>query len=122
MRADIGPRHPQLDRKTAGDAENQRRDDRFDVAEAAMSAGTARGTRRCAVRQTPQSSGMPNSSCSAMAAPSTSARSQAAMAISQSDPEDERRPARVRVAAGLRQIAAAGDAQPRGRATAAESP
>ena len=37
-----------------------------------------------AVRITPQSSGMPNSRFSAMAAPMTSARSQAAMAISQS--------------------------------------
>ena len=66
-----------------------------------------------AVRQTPQSSGMPKSRLSAMAAPSTSARSQAAIAISQSSQSTIVDGPRVGVAAGLRQVAPAGDAEAR---------
>ena len=55
---------------------------------------------------------MPNSRFSAIAEPMTSARSQAAMAISQRDPEGEADGARVVVAARLRQVAAGRDAEP----------
>ena len=65
------------------DAENQRRPQSLRRIGTRDFAGRARGTRRATVRHTPQRSGMPNSSWSAIAAPSTSARSQAAMAISQ---------------------------------------
>ena len=68
-----------------------------------------------AVRQTPQISGRPNSRFSAIAAPITSARSQAAIAISHSTHRTIVDRPRVAVAAGLREIAAAGDAEPRGQ-------
>jgi hypothetical protein len=58
-------------------------------------------------------SGSPNSRLSAMAAPITSARSQAAMATSHKQPQDDGDRPGVAVATGLREIASAGDAQPR---------
>ena len=64
-----------------------------------------------AVRQTPQINGSPNSRFRAMAAPMTSARSQAAIAISHRIHSAMRRWARVGVAARLREIPAAGDSQ-----------
>ena len=64
-----------------------------------------------AVRQTPQMSGMPNSRLSAMAEPITSARSQAAMAISQRTQSTKRHRARVVVAARLGQVAPGDDAE-----------
>ena len=65
-----------------------------------------------AVMQTPQISGRPNSRLSAMAAPITSARSQAAIAISQSTHSTMRDRPRVAVAARLREVASAADAEP----------
>ena len=65
------------------------------------------------MRQTPQISGRPNSRLSAIAAPITSARSQAAIAISHSSQSTMVDRPRVAVAAGLREVAAAGDAEPR---------
>ena len=66
-----------------------------------------------AVSSTPMSSGMWNSRFSAMAAPSTSARSQAAMAISHSTHSAMVTRPRIGFAAGLRQVAAGDDAQAR---------
>ena len=57
-----------------------------------------------------------------MAAPITSARSQAAMAISQRIHRNDGGRAGVAVAAGLRQVAPAGDAEARRRGPAAGSP
>ncbi len=59
----------------------------------------------------PQTSGMPKSSCNAMAEPTTSARSHAAMAISQRIQRNQTVGVGVMVAAGLRQIASGGDAE-----------
>ena len=59
----------------------------------------------------PQTSGMPKSNCSAMAEPTTSARSQAAIAISQSDPEKDDGRLGIMIAAGLGQIAPGGDTE-----------
>ena len=67
-----------------------------------------------AVRQTPQMSGSPKSRLRAIAAPSTSARSQAAIAISQTIHRKMRDRAREVIAARLGEIAAAGDAEARG--------
>ena len=56
-------------------------------------------------------SGMPKSSCSAMAEPMTSARSQAAMAISAKSQRSDGGAAAVGVAAGLGEVALGGDAE-----------
>ena len=57
-------------------------------------------------------SGSPNSRFSAIAAPMTSARSHAAMAISQRNHKTARRRPREMIATGLRQVTAGGDAEP----------
>ena len=67
-----------------------------------------------AVMSTPTTSGMPKSRCSATAEPMTSARSQAAMAISASTQSDDGRRLRVVRAAGLGQVVARADAQAHG--------
>ena len=95
-------------------SDDQRDDERFDVAEAAVlqeehDQHVERGEAR-----RPRCSGRPKSRLSAMAAPMTSARSQAAMAISQRIHSTIVDRARVAVAAGLREVAAAGDAEARG--------
>ena len=94
-------------------SDDQQHDQRLDVAEAGAAAATARAARRADVRHTPQISGSPNSRFSAIAEPITSARSHAAIAISHSIHRTIAVPARVAVAAGLRQVAAAGDPEPR---------
>ena len=67
-----------------------------------------------AVRQTPQISGRPNSRLSAIAAPITSARSHAAIAISHRIQRTMVDRPRVVVAARLRQVAPARDAEAHG--------
>ena len=65
------------------------------------------------MRQTPITSGMPKRSCSAIAEPITSARSHAAMAISQSTQSTKFVFGPVVVPAGLGQVAPGDDPQPR---------
>ncbi len=66
-----------------------------------------------AVMKMPISSGMPKTRLSPMAVPMTSARSVAMIASSASAQRGQRHPAREGVAAGLRQILAGADRQPR---------
>ena len=68
-----------------------------------------------AVISTPARSGRPKSSFSATAEPRTSAKSHAAMAISQSTQRTKRGAARIVFAAGLRQVASGNDAELRGK-------
>ena len=63
------------------------------------------------VTSTPTAIGQLNSRLSAIAEPITSARSHAAMAISQSDPERDRDGPRIVIAAGLREVASGDDAE-----------
>ena len=66
-----------------------------------------------AAMSAPPINGMPNSSCSAMAVPITSARSQAMIAASQASHSRKLTGLENTVATGLREIAAGGDAEPR---------
>ena len=89
--------------------------------QATMNASIQRKPSRCmprirntssAVRITPSSSGMPNRRLRPIAVPITSARSVAQMANSASSPERPGDPARIGVAAGLREVAAGRHAEP----------
>ena len=68
-----------------------------------------------AVISAPPIRGMPNSSFSAIAVPITSARSQAMIAASQASHSRKFDRPRIAGAAGLREIAVGGDAEPRGQ-------
>ena len=67
-----------------------------------------------AVRQTPQMSGRPKSRLSAMAAPMHLGEVAGGDGDLAEDPQDDRDRPRVAVAAGLREVASAGDAEARG--------
>ena len=80
----VGPRQDDLEQEADADDERPARSPAPRAAGSPCSAGSSTSSTSSAVIATPQASGMPNSRLSAMAEPITSARSQAAIAISQS--------------------------------------
>ena len=104
----ISGRKQRVPRQAAADDGDERDDKRLDVTKAFVlqkqhHQHIERGD------ADPGSNGMPKSRFSAMAEPITSARSQAAMASSQMNPETNETGRLIMIAAGLRQIAAGDD-------------
>ena len=99
--------------KRAGDPEDQQDHERLDVAELVLLQPEHQqhvGRRQA---HAPRSSAARTAGSARSPTPITSARSQAAIAISHSTHRTSVVAARVAVAAGLRQVAAAGDPEPR---------
>ena len=110
-RAEVRLRNDHLEEETGADRRDERDDERLEQADSRGAGARARPARRAPVMHDADRSGMPNSSLSAMAEPITSARSHAAMAISQPIQSTNDDGARVVVAARLGEVAAGGDAE-----------
>ena len=107
-----GLRHPQLDRKTSGNAENQRQDDGLDVAKAAVlqiqhEKHVGRRQAHAPQQRNAEQQLQRNGRAEHFGEVAGGDRDLA------DDPEREGRSLGVGIAAGLREIASAGDAEPR---------